>query len=111
MAAHATSRTGRILIEDGAVTHALTHAPHPVQPSPTTGLPRASSVNADSPTGHTRAHTPHETSRKVMHRSVSMSIDASCNPNQPACGGSSASVGQTVAHGTSAHMMHAVMAG
>lgn len=46
--------------DDGLVTHAVTHTPHPTHPSGrSTGRPAASSAKARSPTGHTRAHTPH----------------------------------------------------
>src|SRR2546430_2479260 len=51
---------GRLsLKDDGDVTHAVTHTPHPTQPSGrSTGWPPASIASARSPTGHARAHTP-----------------------------------------------------
>src|SRR5947207_12098901 len=46
--------------DDGMVTHAVTHTPHPTHPSGfSTGRPRSSSASARSPTGQARAHTPH----------------------------------------------------
>src|SRR6266516_5637534 len=45
--------------DDGEVTHAVTHTPHPTQPSGrNTGCPPASIARARSPTGQARAHTP-----------------------------------------------------
>src|SRR2546422_5926896 len=45
--------------EDGEVTQAVTHTPHPTQPSGrSTGWPPPSIARARSPTGHARAHTP-----------------------------------------------------
>src|SRR5439155_10234430 len=56
--------------EDGEVTHAVTHTPHPTHPSGRiTGRPPLSSASAFSPTGQARAHTPHDTPWNVMQRS------------------------------------------
>src|SRR3989442_4766209 len=51
---------GRLsLNDDGEVTHAVTHTPHPTQPSAAApGVRPASIARARSPTGHARAHTP-----------------------------------------------------
>ena len=51
----------RSLSDDGAVTQAVTHTPHPTHPSALiTGWPAASIASARSPTGHARAHTPQD---------------------------------------------------
>src|SRR5438046_3929259 len=45
--------------EDGDVTHAVTHTPHPTHPSGRiTGRPPLSSARAFSTTGQARAHRP-----------------------------------------------------
>src|SRR6185312_490212 len=62
-----------------------------------------------SPAGHACAHTPHSTSRYVMHRSVSIVIAESFTRFHTWSGTSSAGVGHTAAHGMSAHMRHAFM--
>src|SRR5438105_12967407 len=55
--------------EEGEVTHAVTHTPHPTHPSGRiTGRPLASTASAFSPTGQARAHTPHATPWHVMQR-------------------------------------------
>src|SRR2546426_5329231 len=60
--------------EDGDVTHAVTHTPHPTHPSGfKTGWPAPSRASARSPTGQARAHTPHGTPWNVMQRSGSSS--------------------------------------
>src|SRR5438034_2539015 len=44
--------------EEGEVTHAVTHTPHPTQPSGrSTGCPPASIARARSPTGRSEEHT------------------------------------------------------
>src|SRR2546425_170979 len=75
--AHATSR--RLSCSDeGLVTHAVTHTPHPTQPSGlSTGRPAASSASARSPTGQARAHTPQETPWNVM-RSEERRVGKEC---------------------------------
>ena len=46
--------------DDGDVTQAVTHTPHPTHASGfRTGWPRSSSASAASPIGQARAHTPH----------------------------------------------------
>src|SRR2546430_15659530 len=53
--------------EEGEVTHAVTHTPHPTHPSGRiTGRPPLSSASAFSPTGQARAHTPHDTPWNVI---------------------------------------------
>src|SRR5438445_185365 len=73
--------------EDGEVTHAVTHTPHPTHPSGLRiGWPPASRASARSPTGQARAHTPHGTPWNVMQRSGSSSRIPRCTPAQPAAG-------------------------
>src|SRR5258708_20500439 len=56
--------------DDGEVTQTVTHTPQPTHPSTRiTGRPPASSASARSPTGHARAHTPHDTPWNLIHRS------------------------------------------
>src|SRR5439155_25881963 len=59
--AHATPTTGSLRrSDDGVVTHAVTHTPHPTHPSGlSTGCPWSSIASARAPTGQARAHTPH----------------------------------------------------
>src|SRR5439155_13372737 len=103
--------------EDGEVTQAVTHTPHPTQPSGrSTGCPPASIARARSPTGQARAHTPQLTPWKVMQRSGSssstpmwISSHAPAPPAPPA-GGTRAPVAQAWAHGMSAHTTHAWIA-
>src|SRR5437870_10451467 len=98
--------------EDGEVTHAVTHTPHPTHPSGLRiGWPPASRASARSPTGQARAHTPHGTPWNVMQRSGSSSRIPRCTPAQPSAGGTSAPVSQAWAHGMSAHATHAWMPG
>src|SRR2546426_3123373 len=67
--AHAMSLSSS---DAGLVTHAVTHTPHPTHPSGwITGRPPWSSASARSPTGQTRAHTPHGTPWNAMQRSGS----------------------------------------
>src|SRR5207247_4055041 len=74
------SHAGRLsLNEDGEVTHAVTHTPHPTHPSGLRmGWPPASRASARSPTGQARAHTPHGTPWNVMQRSGSSSRIPRC---------------------------------
>src|SRR2546430_1587357 len=99
--------------EDGEVTQAVTHTPHPTQPSGrSTGCPPASIARARSPTGQARAHTPQVTPWKVMQRSgsssstpmwVSSHAPAPPAPPPPPPGGPRAPVAQAWAPGMSAH--------
>src|SRR2546430_10812275 len=60
--------------EDGEVTQAVTHTPHPTHPSGRiTGRPPLSSASAFSPTGQAPAPTPHDQPLNVMQRSGSSS--------------------------------------
>src|SRR5213079_918824 len=94
--------------EEGEVTHAVTHTPHPTQPSGrSTGCPPASIASARSPTGHARAHTPQLTPWKVMQRSGSSSRTPMWISPHPPAGGTRAPVAQAWAHGMSAHTTHA----
>src|SRR2546426_4926775 len=103
---------GRLsLKDDGDVTHAVTHTPHPTHPSGrSTGCPPASIASARSPTGQARAHTPQLTPWKVMQRWGSSSrtpMWISSPPPAPPAGGTRAPVAQAWAHGMSAHTTHA----
>src|SRR5438874_1909782 len=98
--------------EDGEVTHAVTHTPHPTHPSGRiTGRPPLSSASAFSPTGQARAHTPHDTPWNVIQRSGSSSSTPMCTSSQPAGGGTSAPVSHARAQGISAHTTHAWIPG
>src|SRR5882762_8254653 len=98
--------------EDGDVTQAVTHTPHPTQASGrSTGCPPASIASARSPTGQARAHTPQLTPWKVMQRPGSSSRTPMWISSQPPAGGTRAPVAQAWAHGMSAHTTHAWMAG
>src|SRR5882762_11821157 len=100
------------LRDEGEVTHAVTHTPHPTQPSGrSTGCPPASIASARSPTGQARAHTPQLTPWKVMQRPGSSSRTPMWISSQPPAGGTRAPVAQAWAHGMSAHTTHAWMAG
>lgn len=94
----------------GAVTQALMHCPQPVQASPMTGWPSASMRNASSPTGQTRAQTPHSTPRNVMHRDVSIATSAMWTSRQPQAGKSNAGVGQDLAQAIDSHITQACVA-
>ncbi len=94
----------------GAVTQALMHWPQPVQASPITGWPSASMRNASSPTGQTRAQTPHSTPRYVMHRVESTATSAMWTSRQPQAGKSNAGVGQAAAQAIDSHMTQAWLA-
>src|SRR5438445_9667377 len=104
---------GRLsLKDDGEVTHAVTHTPHPTQPSGrSTGCPPASIARARSPTGHARAHTPQLTPWKVMQRPGSSSRTPMWISSHPPVGGTRAPVAQACAQGMSAHTTHAWIAG
>src|SRR4051812_7101610 len=94
------------LRDDGRVTHAVTHTPHPTHPSGfSTGCPRVSSASAFSPTGQARAHTPHSAPWKVMQRSGS----SSSTPIRTVSHGTlvSAPVSHAAAQGMSSHTMQA----
>src|SRR5213075_212275 len=96
--------------DDGMVTHAVTHTPHPTHPSGfSTGRPRSSSASARSPTGQARAHTPHSAPLNVMQRCGSSSSTPMCTDAHGTL--VSAPVSQAAAHGMSVHTTQARVAG
>src|SRR5689334_12779037 len=100
------------LRDDGVVTQAVTHTPHPTQPSGlSTGRPPASITSARAPTGQARAQTPQVAPWNVMHRSGSSSRTPMGTSLHPPGGGTSAPVGHACAQGMSSHTTQAWMAG
>src|SRR5260370_23881900 len=98
--------------DDGEVTQTVRSRPQPTPPwTRITGRPPASSASARSPTGHARAHTPHDTPWNVMQRSGSSSRRPMWTPAQPSGGGTRAPVGHAWAHGMSAHTTQAWIPG